>query len=313
MLGPDHPDLSYSHFQLGHLLYSMEQPDKALVEFTLAADIDTKSLPADSPHIATDDVSLGVVLDELDRPKEALAHQLKALAILELHPKDNGKALRNALLDIANTYRTLKQNADAMRSYERALESAKSLLGPDHPEVADILNNMALAKLNTGDHAGARAAWTQALAIREARLGPAHPDVAKALGALAEEAFDRGDYKETVRLLARAVTILDGAKVPAFPLTVMMLDMLGQAQSELTQYPDAITSMTRARDGYAANHKPQDAAHCSAVLAEALWGHGDKREGAASMQQAIDGFVAAPKPDAARIGRLRSWLAQHKP
>ncbi len=313
LLGPDHPDLSYSHFQLGHLLDNMEQPEKALVEFTLAADIDAKSLPADSPHIATDNVSMGVLLDELDRPKEALEHQLKALAILELHPKDNGKALRNALLDIANTYRQLKQNAEAMRSYERALELARSMLGPDHPEIADILNNLALAKLNTGDHAGARAAWNQALAIREAKLGPNHPDVAKALGNLSEEAFDRGDYKETVRLLARAVAIQDGVKGPTIPLTYMMLDMLGQAQSELDQYADAITSMTRARDGYAANHQPQEAAHCSAVLAEALWGHGDKREGAASMQQAIDGFLAAPKPDPARIARLRGWLAQHKP
>ena len=51
-------------------------------------------------------------------------------------------------------------------------------LGPDHPHVAQSLNNLAVLYQSQGRYAEAEPLYKRALAIREKALGPEHPDVA---------------------------------------------------------------------------------------------------------------------------------------
>jgi hypothetical protein len=51
-------------------------------------------------------------------------------------------------------------------------------LGPDHPDTAASLNNLANLLKAHGDLAGARPLYERALAIRETALGPDHSDTA---------------------------------------------------------------------------------------------------------------------------------------
>ena len=60
--------------------------------------------------------------------------------------------------------------------HERALTIREAHLGPDHPDTATSLNNLALVLADQGDHDAARTLHQRALAIREARLGADHPD-----------------------------------------------------------------------------------------------------------------------------------------
>ena len=57
-------------------------------------------------------------------------------------------------------------------------------LGPDHPDVATFLNNLAGLYQAQGRYADAEPLYKRALAMREAALGPDHPDVARALSNL---------------------------------------------------------------------------------------------------------------------------------
>ena len=57
-------------------------------------------------------------------------------------------------------------------------------LGPDHPDVAKSLNNLAVLYDNEGRYAEAEPLYKRALAIREKALGPDHPDVAISLNNL---------------------------------------------------------------------------------------------------------------------------------
>jgi hypothetical protein len=50
--------------------------------------------------------------------------------------------------------------------------------GPEHPDTATSLNNLALLLQAQGDLAGARPLYERALAIREKMLGLEHPDTA---------------------------------------------------------------------------------------------------------------------------------------
>ena len=56
--------------------------------------------------------------------------------------------------------------------YKRALGIKEKTLGPEHPEVATALNNLAMAYGSHGRHAEAELMYKRALAIYDKVLGP---------------------------------------------------------------------------------------------------------------------------------------------
>jgi len=65
---------------------------------------------------------------------------------------------------------------EARRYVEASLAIREQALGPDHPDVAVSLNNLAVLLRAQGDDTGARPLFERALAIRERALGPDHPN-----------------------------------------------------------------------------------------------------------------------------------------
>jgi tetratricopeptide (TPR) repeat protein len=76
---------------------------------------------------------------------------------------------------------------------ERALAIYEQVLGPEHPETASSLNNLARLLEAQGDLAGARPLFERALTIEEQVLGPEHPETANSLANLASLLFDQDD------------------------------------------------------------------------------------------------------------------------
>ena len=66
--------------------------------------------------------------------------------------------------------------AKARPLLKRALAIREKQLGPEHPDTAESLNNLAMLLADHGALAEARPFFKRALAILEARLGPDHPD-----------------------------------------------------------------------------------------------------------------------------------------
>ena len=79
--------------------------------------------------------------------------------------------------------RSLCRCGAAVQALAGDLEKA---LGPDHPDVATSLNNLALLYDNQGRYADAEPLYKRSLAISRKALGPDHPDVATSLNNLAE-------------------------------------------------------------------------------------------------------------------------------
>ncbi len=69
--------------------------------------------------------------------------------------------------------------------YRRSLAILEKALGPEHPDVATSLNNLALLYKTLGNYAEAEPLYRRSLAIWEKALGPEHPDVATSLNNLA--------------------------------------------------------------------------------------------------------------------------------
>ena len=74
-----------------------------------------------------------------------------------------------ALLETKGDY------GEAEPPLRRALAIREKALGPDHPDVATSLNNLAGLLHDKGDYAGAEPLYRRALAIDEKALGPKQP------------------------------------------------------------------------------------------------------------------------------------------
>ena len=111
------------------------------------------------------------------------------------------------LLGFAGQYRhhALATYVEARPLHERALAIREKVLGAEHPDTAESLNNLAHLLQDQGDLAGARPLFERALAIREKVLGAEHPDTAKSLNNLAHLLQAQGDLAGARPLYERAL------------------------------------------------------------------------------------------------------------
>lgn len=94
--------------------------------------------------------------------------------------------------------------------YERELRLTETLHGPDHPETAVALANLADLSGEMGDYVEAKSLFQRALAINETALGPDHPNVASLLTGLGAIHNQLGELDDARRCQERALQI-DGA------------------------------------------------------------------------------------------------------
>ena len=121
---------------------------------------------------------------------------------------------------------------------ERALAIYEQVLGPEHPDTATSLNNLALLLEAQGDLAGAQPLFERALAIDEKVLGPEHPDTATPLSNLALLLKAQGDLPRAWPLIERALAIREKVFGPEHPDTATSFDNLAsllQAQGDFAE------------------------------------------------------------------------------
>ena len=127
--------------------------------------------------------------------------------------------------------------------HERALAIREQALGPDHPDTAQSLHNLAALLNATGDYTKALPLYMQSLAIWEQTLGPDHPDTATSLNNLASLLYTMGDYAGAWPLLGRALAIREQALGPDHPDTItvrqnlVVLDVAQEMRGEDQEHP----------------------------------------------------------------------------
>jgi tetratricopeptide (TPR) repeat protein len=119
---------------------------------------------------------------------------------------------------------------------ERALAIREKVLGPEHPDTALSLNNLAHLLTAQGDLAAARPLHERALAIREKVHGPEHPLTTGSLNHFAYVLQEQGDLAGARPLYERALAISEKVLGPEHRRTVVSLRNLGnllQKQGDL--------------------------------------------------------------------------------
>ncbi len=122
-------------------------------------------------------------------------------------------------LALYQEFKTLYEQAqtdEAVVVGEKALALAIKELGPEHPNTASALDNLAQLYFTQGRYAAAVRLYQRSLRIREKALGPDHPDVAQSLKNLAELHRVLGRYgnqqDEALRIIDNLRSLAAGAQ-----------------------------------------------------------------------------------------------------
>jgi tetratricopeptide (TPR) repeat protein len=147
--------------------------------------------------------------DVNDNPQSwPLARRLDGLALAlvggDTALPQGAELLTGYLLDRLASYRKAALGAfvPARPLCERALAIHEKVLGPEHPDTAGCLHNLALHLSDQGDLAAARPLFERALAIYEKTFGAEHPLTATPLDNLASLLRDLGPVSTCQRRIA---------------------------------------------------------------------------------------------------------------
>lgn len=126
----------------------------------------------------------------------------------------------------------------------------EKVLGPDHPDFAYSLNNLAMLYETLGEYDKALPLYQSALAIREKVTGPdygqGHADTAISLYNLAALYQTLGQYDEAMTLYQRAIAIREKVLGHDHPDFASSLNNLATLYSTLGQYDQALPMYQRA-------------------------------------------------------------------
>ena len=151
--------------------------------------------------------------DERDRWEDVL-HELLAAAQISAQsdpgdPSEESAAEQSDLLDrLGRFYRQRTEYALARDYHSRALKISEEAFGPNHPNVATYLNNLASVLQDLGELQNARTLIERSLKIDEEVFGPNHPNVATRLNNLALVLEDLGELQNARTLFERALVIV---------------------------------------------------------------------------------------------------------
>jgi tetratricopeptide (TPR) repeat protein len=165
-----------------------------------------------------------------------LPHALAVIASSDLQEPGSteiGTLLSYLLSQVGLYLRHRAQYTDARVQLARALAIDEAVYGPDHPDVATILNNLGSVLQDLGDLQGARFHYERALAIDEAVYGPDHPDVATILNNLGLVLQDLGDLQGARFHYERALAIFINSLGSEHPNTLVAQAWLARVNSLL--------------------------------------------------------------------------------
>jgi tetratricopeptide (TPR) repeat protein len=142
---------------------------------------------------------------------------------------------------------------------KHVLEIKKEMMGEDHSEVSDCLNNLALLYYEQGSYEEAEPLYRQALEIKEKCLGKDHPAVAKLLNNLAWLYYDQGRYEAVESLYQRSLEIMKntlGTEHPHIAATLNNLGLLYRTQKKYAEAASLFKEALRIRENVLGSDHP---------------------------------------------------------
>ena len=135
----------------------------------------------------------------------------------KLLPSGNDEVLADYLNEAGEAFYYAALYDKAKPLFERALAIHEKVHGPNHPDVATSLNNLAMLYEAKGEYDQAKPLYERSLAIYEKVHGKEHPLVATSLNNLAGLYYSQGNYDQAKPLFERSLKILNKFFEPDHP------------------------------------------------------------------------------------------------
>ena len=202
---------SFLLFSTGHPLHKNLYPDPSARLETLVR----QSTSQDPGPTEADKLNASIV-ELFGRAKYSEALPL-AKRVLQMREREFGSEdprVRTAVMNVAEIYLAMGKHLDAEPLYERLVKSYEKT-SPGDPELATILDRLALvhyAQRNTGK---AEEFYRASLEVREKAWGANHPNTSLGVFHLAELYQLTGEYKKAEPLYQRLLSIYESPSNPS--------------------------------------------------------------------------------------------------
>jgi tetratricopeptide (TPR) repeat protein len=198
---------------------------------------------------------------------------------------------------------------EALATLRRAQDLMETTQGPEHPDVANVTNNIGLVLEDAGRYDEALSYFARAERLAAKVLGPHHPTVALSLGAEGEALNALHRYDEAQVVLERAIDIYRRAGSSPF-YTAWGLAVLGEALLGMHRPREAQAALEEALRSFPDAESPLMPA-TQFALARALWATPEHRPRALTLAQAARAGSqrtgGAPRPE-----DIDAWLGARK-
>jgi CHAT domain-containing protein/Tfp pilus assembly protein PilF len=145
----------------------------------------------------------------------------------------------NAAWDEGEALRQRGEYSAAAKSYERALQLAPQVFGPEDENTIAIVNNLAIIYWKMSQYARAEPLYQRCLKIEEAKLGPNDTAVADTLNNLGLVYVDMGHYAQAEPLYQRSLRIRQAKLGPNDTAVADSLNNLAMLYWKVGQYARA--------------------------------------------------------------------------
>lgn len=243
--GPTHWRVARAIESEGKVLELMHDSQGALALFERAERQAVASLPPFHPVVLSIRNNRVIALSNLRR--HADAEQEARAALVVLREKVPESPLNASLtVNLGRALRAQGKLDDALAAYEQALAAKERTFGPDHIELAMVLNNLAGLHAVRKHPEATLALHERAYAIRVKSLPADHADIAMSLVNLGHALQEIGRCRDAVVRYGEALVLEEkrfGAQAPAL---AEELTGLGECWVELGQPTSAVAPLERA-------------------------------------------------------------------
>jgi serine/threonine protein kinase len=163
----------------------------------------------------------------------------KGAARVEAELTDQPEVQASLFSVIAEAYRNLGRPTDARPLAERALDIRRAVLGRDHPDTAQSLDDLAQIHVQLGDFARAETLLREVLADVRRLRGPDEPQVLVALNDLSNTLYIQGRHSEADSMYVEWRALMDAMPDEDHPALAASLSDLSNILFIRREYAEA--------------------------------------------------------------------------
>jgi eukaryotic-like serine/threonine-protein kinase len=231
----------------GHLQYRLGDHELARASVERAY-LDAVGAGHDMVALQSASLLTAIVGDELAEPKPGLYWGELALEHVERMGLTDTIHEAGVLGGISSVHTAAGGFEQATAANDRALQITKAALGPDHLQVALVLNNAGTTQWEQGNYDEALPLFLASLRIKQAVLGIEHPENGAALNNIGAVHWGRGDFDQALAAFEQALAIRIATFGPVHPDVAGAHNNIGAVLASQRQHEQALVSFRRALD-----------------------------------------------------------------